>query len=149
MPLSKKRTEEEDKFNFQRSAVIAFAKEIAKLNFDFDAFLLARGAIVKRGSEIVPLRYDSPEDQTTYLSKYVRHTPYYSLEAATLEWAWSVPANFWYELQAQAREEVSRIWREMDRLDEKRTGKPYHVRASEMMASLRKGMIGLAAAKSV
>ncbi len=147
MALSNKE-KKQDRFQFSGLARKAFAKELAKSGFDFDKFLMARGAILKVRGNVTAMEYQSQEEQQAYIAKFVKDTPYYSLEAITLEWAWKMPFTFWCELRAQSAFDENRVLHEADRAEEIRTGESREVRARKALKSLAEGLSGLNLSKS-
>ncbi len=138
----------EDRFSFSPQARAAFAKEMVHHAFDFDAFLIAKGALVKRKGSVIALEYEGLENQTAYVSKFIRNTAYFSFEAGTLNWAWLHPFAFWFELRSQSWDEESKALWECDRLESTRTGQPREARARKVMRELAEGMEGLIGMKT-
>ncbi len=148
MALGNRKEKKEDRFQFPGAARKAFAKEMGKIGFDFDKFLMARGAIMKIRGNVTAMEYQSQEEQQAYIAKFVKDTPYYSLEAITLEWAWRMPFTFWCELRAQSAADESRVLYEVDRAEEIRTGESREVRAQKALKSLSQGLTALGLSKS-
>lgn len=138
-----KKKEEQDRFIFTKNARQAFASEMEKLGFDFDAFLIAKGAIAQRVGGIVALEYRELDEQAEYVKRYLSGTPFYTLEATTLEWAWRCPLAFWQELRVQARDDESNMLWRADKVEAMRSGKSHEDRARDKMSFLAVGMKSL------
>lgn len=140
----KKKEEKKEEFKFSAQARNHFAKEMEDFKFNFDDFLLSKGALGKRkypvkGVEAVSiavLRYETKEEQTRYITKHVDKTPYYSFEAITEESFWDTPYHFWSILREQSRSEEGRALWEYEKREELRTGKTREERAREVIAKI-------------
>lgn len=143
---SNKKEKKNDRYIFPSTTIKHFVKEMVKVNFDFDAFLIGKGAIRKHDGKIIALSY---ENKGNYLSKHVNGTPYFSLEASMLEWAWGTPYCFWYELKDQSMSELVREVYDVENFEHTRTGKSYTDRAREKMQEVKSSMSSFIASKTM
>lgn len=147
----KSKEKKEDKFIFAPTARAYFAKELAKSGFDFDKMLLSKQALKKVHTvtpertfpSLVAIEYETMSEQSSYISKYISNTPYYSFEASTVDRFWKFPTDFWYELRSQSRNEEYLEWITCENLEETRTGKSHHERARDKIKELRDSVMDI------
>lgn len=152
MGFNKKRGDEDESeggLKFSPAARQKFADEMKAFGFDFDQFLLSKGAIARRGKGVSVLEYEIETDRAKYLSKFLpSSSPYYSFEASLQSDMIRIPFQFWSELRSQAYSEENRMIHECDKLDETRTGFTHEERAMTEFRKLSKGLAGMIGLKS-